>query len=60
MATEPNPERLLSEAVDAIAIGYPFDGSEAEKTLWLSWLRDLLESRAPAVREQMRRIMKEP
>jgi hypothetical protein len=57
---ERDAERLLSEAVDAIALGYPFDGSETEKAQWLSRLRNLLETRAPIIREQMRRIMREP
>jgi hypothetical protein len=60
MAAERDPERLLSEAVDAIALGYPFEGSETEKAQWLSWLRGLLENRAPVVREQMRRILRDP
>ncbi len=58
MSDEAEATKLLDDAIDALALGYPFDKSEAEKDAWISWLRDTLEVRGPAMRARMREFLR--
>jgi len=59
MADEREPEDLISDAMDILALGYPLDGSAVEKAEWMAMLQKDLERRAPLVLEQMRRSIRE-
>jgi hypothetical protein len=59
MANEPDPEELIGEALDAIALGFPWDGAEAEKVEWMAQFRQFMEKRAPIVQAEMLRIIRE-
>jgi len=48
-------DKLIQEAIDVVALGYPVDGSEAEKAVFMVELRRLLELRAPIVRAEIRK-----
>lgn len=52
-------EDLIREAIDLVAAGYPFDGTEEIKAVWMADLQRILEDRAPVVRAEMRRIIRE-
>jgi hypothetical protein len=58
MTDERDPEDLISEAMDAIALGYPLDGTEAEKRVWMALLQKDFELRAPIVLERLRRSLR--
>ena len=47
-----NPEELLSDAVDALALGYPLEGTAAMKSQWMAWLQRQVESRALTMRAE--------
>ena len=49
-----SPEDLLSDAVDALALGYPLDGSDAAKSQWMMWLQGQVERRALTMRAERR------
>ena len=51
-----SPEDLLGEAIDALALGYPLDGSGAQKTQWMTWLQREVERRALVMRADLRPI----
>lgn len=53
-ADDPDPEELIRQAIDLIALSYPFDRSEAEKAEWLAAFRATMEDRAPVARARMR------
>ena len=59
MTDERDPEDLIREAIDVVALGYPFDGSPEAKAAWMSDLQRLLESREPNVRAMIRRGVRE-
>ena len=59
MTDERDPEDLISEAIDAVALGYPYDRSPEEKAAWMAELQAVLESRAPITRAKMRSILGE-
>ncbi len=59
MTDERDPEDLIREAMDVVALGYPHDGSAEEKAKWMAELQAVMESRAPALRIKMRRIWRD-
>jgi hypothetical protein len=59
MAEERDPEELINDAMDLIALGYPFDGTAAEKTEWMAMLQAALESREPMVAELLQRALRD-
>jgi hypothetical protein len=57
--SEHSPEDLVEEALDVIALGYPYQATEQEKAAWMADMQALFENRAPILRAQMRAIMRE-
>jgi hypothetical protein len=59
MAEDRDTEDLISDEMDLIALGYPLDGTTAEKADWMAMLQADLELRAPRAVELLRRAIRE-
>jgi hypothetical protein len=59
MPEDRDAEDLINDAMDLLALGYPFEGSAAEKAQWMAVLQADLERRAPRANELLRRVIRE-
>ena len=60
MSTSPTADELISQAIDVVALGYPFQGSAEDKAAWMAKLQAELERREAKVRAIIRSAANEP
>ncbi len=59
MNREVDPAELIGQALDVVALGYPFEGSVEVKTAWMVALQKMLEGRKAKVQTMTRKKFKE-
>jgi hypothetical protein len=59
MVDEPDAAGLIDQALDVIALGYPYDGSPKEKAEWMVWLQNAMEKREGRVLAMIRKGLSE-